>query len=187
MNLATAYKVFTASVSSGLLLIAASTPARAQLITNPKMATLHATVTVTGGVNFTGAYDTRIMVPTCADVARGGTRPPGNYGGPVFEVPVPMPPRGSPYGPVGGGHTFSTDVAAFPYHGPGSYTAKNLTATQMDADTPLETQETHIFAFPDNIGTLTVNADASGSFQFNGLQDPGSVKISGQVTWTCSS
>jgi hypothetical protein len=57
----------------------------------------------------------------------------------------------------------------------------------MDADTPLETQETHIFAFPDNIGTLTVNADASGSFQFNGLQDPGSVKISGQVTWTCSS
>jgi hypothetical protein len=57
MNLATAYKVFTASVSSGLLLIAASTPARAQLITNPKMATLHATVTVTGGVNFTGSLE----------------------------------------------------------------------------------------------------------------------------------
>ena len=97
-----------------------------------------------------------------------------------------MAARGSSYGSVGGGHTFSTDVTAFPYHGPGSYTGKNLTATQLDADTPPESQETHIFAFPDNIGTLTVNADGSGSFQFNGLQDPGSVKVSGQVTWTCS-
>jgi hypothetical protein len=43
-----------------------------------------------------------------------------------------------------------------------------------------------MFAFPDGIGTLTVNADASGSFKFNGLQDAGSVRISGQVVWTCS-
>jgi hypothetical protein len=56
----------------------------------------------------------------------------------------------------------------------------------MDVDTPPDSQDTHIFAFPTGIGTLIVRPDASGSFQFNGLQDPGSVKISGQVTWTCS-
>ena len=35
-------------------------------------------------------------------------------------------------------------------------------------------------------GTLIVKPDASGSFQFNGLQDPGSVRTSGQIVWTCS-
>ena len=35
------------------------------------------------------------------------------------------------------------------------------------------------------IGTLVVTADGSGSFQFTGWQDPGSVIISGRVTWTC--
>jgi hypothetical protein len=87
---------------------------------------------------------------------------------------------------VGGGHTFSTDAAAWPYHGPGTYTGSGLTATQMDVDTPPGSQDTHIFAFPTGVGTLIVKPDASGSFQFNGLQDPGSVTISGQVIWTCS-
>jgi hypothetical protein len=89
-------------------------------------------------------------------------------------------------GPVGGGHTFSTDAAAWPYHGPGTYTGSGLTATQMDVDTRPDDQETHIFAFPTGVGTLIVKPDASGSFQFNGLQDAGSVKISGRVVWTCS-
>ena len=47
-------------------------------------------------------------------------------------------------------------------------------------------QETHILAFPTGVGTLIVKPDASGSFQFNGLQDPGNVRISGQIVWTCS-
>jgi hypothetical protein len=56
----------------------------------------------------------------------------------------------------------------------------------MDADTPPDSQETHIFAFPTGVGTLIVKPDGSGSFQFSGLQDPGSVTISGSVVWTCS-
>jgi len=84
-----------------------------------------------------------------------------------------------------GGHTFATDASAFPYHGPGTYTGPGLSATQLDADTRPGDQETHIFAFPTNIGTLTVNPDASGSFQFSGLKDAGSVTISGSVTWSC--
>ena len=169
------------------LLVRATVPAQAPPNSNlPKMAVLHTTVTVTGGVSFTGSYDTRLMVPTCADVAKSGTRPPGSSRGAVFEVPIPAPQAGGSYGSVGGGHTFSTDVAAWTYHGPGTYTGTSLTATQMDADTPPNSEDTHIFAFPTGIGTLTVKPDASGSFQFNGLEDPGSVKISGQVVWTCS-
>jgi hypothetical protein len=151
-----------------------------------KTAVLHATVTITGGVSFTGSYDNRLMVSTCAEVASSGTSLPGRSGGgPTFALPVPMPRGGDP-GSVGGGHTFGTDVAAWRYHGPGTYTASDLTATQLDADTKPGDQETHIFAFPTAIGTLIVKPDASGSFQFNGLQDAGSVKISGQVNWTCS-
>jgi hypothetical protein len=135
---------------------------------------------------FTGTYDDRLVAPTCADVAKNGTSAPGSYGGATFNVPDPPNNTSGMGGPVGGGHTFSSDVAASPYHGPGTYTGSGLTATQMDVDTLPGNQETHVFAFPTGIGTLIVKPDASGSFQFNGLEDPGSVRISGQVVWTCS-
>jgi hypothetical protein len=170
-----------ASALTVALLVSAQVPAQG----TPKMSVLHTTVTITGGLSFNGSYDNRLAVPTCADVAKNGTNPPGRSGGAIFAVPIPMSAGGNP-GTVGGGHTFSTDVAAWRYHGPGTYTGADLTATQMDADTRPDDQETHIFAFPTGIGTLIVKPDASGSFQFNGLQDPGSVKISGQVVWTCS-
>jgi len=170
-----------------VLLVAAAVPGQGTSQGNaPKLAVLHATVTITGGVHFTGTYDQRLPVQTCAAVARGGTGQRDGLGKPMFYVPIPaQPPSGDP-GPVGGGHNFSTDAAAEPYHGPGTYTGSGLVATQMDADTPPGSQETHIFAFPTNIGTLIVNPDASGSFTFGPLQDPGSVMISGRVVWTCS-
>jgi hypothetical protein len=56
----------------------------------------------------------------------------------------------------------------------------------MRVDTPPGSEDTHIFARSAEIGTLVVTADGSGSFQFTGWQDPGSVTISGQVTWTCA-
>ena len=189
MDLAIVRKVLTGAASAVVvvLLVSATVPALGTPDTNlPKMAVLHATVTITGGLAFTGSFDDRLPVRTCADVAKGGTGVPGSYGGPTFNVPVPPPNPGGNPGSVGGGHTFSTDVAAWPYHGPGTYTGSGLTATQMDVDTRPDDQETHIFAFPTGVGTLIVNPDASGSFQFNGLQDPGSVRISGQVIWTCS-
>jgi len=161
--------------------------ASAQSQALPHQAVLHATVTVTGGVNFTGTYDALMPVGTCFEVAKNGTGRPGQYGGPVFYVPIPpQKPDGSAGAVSGGRHTFSTDAAAAPYRGPGTYTGKQLSATQLDADNPPNNQETHIFAFPDAIGTLKVNADASGSFQFQGLQDAGSVHVSGQVLWTCT-
>jgi hypothetical protein len=187
--LATVRKLWTGGITalSSILLLWATVSAQGPPDSNlPKTAVLHATVTITGGVSFTGGYDTRLMVPTCADVAKSGTRPPGSSRGAVFQVPIPPPIGGGSYGSVGGGHTFSTDVAAWTYHGPGTYVGSSLTATQMDADTPPNSEETHIFAFPTGVGTLIVKPDASGSFQFDGLQDPGSVKISGKVVWTCS-
>lgn len=166
-----------------LLSMSATVPAPATQYTgSAKTAVLHATVTITGGVTFTGSFDTRLPVATCADVAKGGTRAPGSYGGPTFLVPIPQNDGST----VGGGHNFSTDAAVSRYHGPGTYTGAQLTATQMAADLRPNDQETHMFAFPTGIGTLTVNPDASGSFQFSGLEDAGSVKISGQVVWTCS-
>jgi hypothetical protein len=104
----------------------------------------------------------------------------------MFNVPVPPSNSAGDPGPVGGGHTFATDAAAWPFHGPGTYTGSGLIGTQMDVDTKPDDQETHVFAFPTGVGTLIVKPVASGSFEFNGLQDPGSVKISGEIVWTCS-
>jgi hypothetical protein len=148
-----------------------------------KGAILHASVAISGGISFTGSFDDPLIVPTCADVAKGGTNLPGSSGGATFAVPIPPGSGGDP-GPVGG-HTFATDAAAFPYHGPGTYTGSGLNATSMEVDTRPGDQETHIFAFPTGIGTLIVNPDASGSFQFSNLEDPGSVRISGKVIWSC--
>jgi hypothetical protein len=182
-------KVWPAAAWAAVVVLLASltVPARGTPDANsPRTAVLHATVTISGGLAFTGAYDDRLPVRTCADVAKGGTGQSGGTGGAMFYVPIPPPNPGGYPGSVGGGHTFSTDVAAGPYHGPGTYTGSGLSATQMDVDTPPGSQDTHIFAFPTGVGTLVVNPDASGSFRFEGLQDPGSVTISGQVIWTCS-
>ncbi len=186
MNNAIVRKVLAAGAATAIVALLVSATIRKRRGTTRRVAKLHATVTITGGVTFTGSYDQRLAVATCADVAKGGTNRPGSAGGPVFYVPVPPQSPGGNPGPVGGGHNFSTDAAAAPYHGPGTYTGSGLSATQMDADTRPDDQETHIFAFPTSVGTLIVNPDGSGSFQFSGLQDAGSVTISGQVTWTCS-
>ena len=188
MDLAIVRIVLRGGVSTvvAVLLVSAAVPTQVAANPNqPKTAVLHATVTITGGLSFTGSYDDRLPVATCADVAKRGTGAPSSSGGATFNVPEPPEVAGNP-GSVGGGHTFSTDVAAYPYRGPGAYTGSGLTATQMDVDTRPDDQETHIFAFPTGIGTLIVKPDASGSFEFNGLQDAGSVKISGRVVWSCS-
>lgn len=170
-----------------ILVVGLVGPARVPAQSGPKMAVLHATVTITGGVAFSGSYDARLSVRTCADVAKGGTGQTDVVSGRAsFYVPIPAQGPGGNPGPVGGGHSFSTDAAAFPYRGPGTYTGAQLNATQLDADTRPDDQETHVFAFPTGIGTLIVNPDASGSFEFNGLEDAGSAKISGRVVWSCS-
>lgn len=183
MDLAILGKACPAAAAVALLAFA-TVPARGT--PDAKTAVLHATVSISGGLSFTGAYDARLDVRTCAEVARGGTGQHDGLGKPMFYVPIPAQTPGGDPGPVGGGHNFSTDAAAEPYHGPGAYTGSGLAATQMDADTPPGSQDTHIFAFPAEIGALVVNPDASGSFTFGPLQDPGGVLISGQVTWTCS-
>jgi hypothetical protein len=152
---------------------------------NATMAVLHATVSITGGLTVTGAFDDPLPVATCAEVATRGTMRPSPDGfAPLFNVPEPPEVRGNP-GSVGGGHTFSSDVSAT-YRGPGTYTGRQLNATQMRVDTPIGSEDTRIFAHPDTIGTMVVKPDASGAFQFSGWQDPGSVTISGQVIWTCA-
>ena len=172
------------SASTAARGLAAGQPATSRGASGATMAVLHATVSISGGLTATGAFDDPLPVATCAEVAAGGTmRPPRDGSAPLFNLPEPPEVRGNP-GSVGGGHTFSSDVSAT-YRGPGTYTGRQLNATQMRVDTPVGSEDTHIFAHPDNIGTLTVKPDGSGSFQFTGWQDPGSVTISGQVTWTC--
>ena len=185
MDLAILRKVGPAAALAVAVVLIVSATVAARGAPDYKTAVLHATVTISGGLAFTGAYDDRLPVQTCAGVAKGGTGQHDGMGKAMFYVPIPLGKGGDP-GPVGGGHNFSTDAAAGPYHGPGAYTGSGLSATQMDADTPPGSQDTHIFAFPTNIGTMVINPDASGSFKFGPLQDPGSVLISGQVTWTCT-
>jgi hypothetical protein len=185
MELAIVRKVLTVGTLTVAVVLLGSATAPAQ--GTPKLAVLHATVTITGGLAFTGSYDARLPVRTCADVAKGGTGQVDVVtGGASFYVPIPPPNPGGNPGSVGGGHNFSTDAAAWPYRGPGTYTGKGVNGTELEADMRPDDQETHVFAFPTGIGTLIVNSDASGSFEFSGLEDAGSVKISGRVIWTCS-
>jgi hypothetical protein len=147
-------------------------------------AVLHAKLTVTGGLGVTGSYDDQLTLPTCADVAAHGTTPQDLTNGDLFYVPTPPASGGNP-GSVGGANSFTTDVAAT-YKGPGSYSGNQLNGTQIWVDPIAGDEETHNFAPVAGLGEMTVNADASGSYQFSGWQDPGSVTISGSVTWTCS-
>jgi hypothetical protein len=187
VNLAIVRKALTGAAPTVVLLMSACGPAQEGPNSNlGKTAVLHATITITGGVAFTGSFDNRLAVPTCADVAKGGTIPPGSPRGAIFAVPVPNTNATGNNGSVGGGHTYQTDAFAWPYNGPATYTGKSMHATSLSADRPPNTQDTHVFGYPFGVGTLIVNPDASGSFQFNGLKDVGSVMISGQITWTCS-
>ena len=61
-----------------------------------------------------------------------------------------------------------------------------MTATQILVDPPAGNEETGNFAPTADVGTVIVKADGSGSYQFAAWEDPGSVIISGQVTWTCT-
>jgi hypothetical protein len=147
-------------------------------------AVLHARLTVTGGLGVTGSYDDRLTVPTCADVAAHGSNPQDLNNGDLFYVPTP-PTSGGAAGSVGGSNSFTTDVAAT-YKGPGSYSGSQLNGTQIWVNPIAGDEETHNFAPVAGLGSMTVDADASGSYDFSGWQDPGSVTISGTVTWTCS-
>ena len=147
-------------------------------------AVLHAKLVVTGGLGVTGSYNDQLTVPTCADVAAHGTNPQDLNNGDLFYVPTP-PLGGGVTGSVGGSNSFATDVAAT-YKGPGGYSGGQMNGTQMWVDPIAGDQETHNFAPVAGLGSMTVNADASGSYDFSGWQDPGSVTISGTVTWTCS-
>ncbi|MGA2537754.1 MAG: hypothetical protein ABSF53_17175 [Terracidiphilus sp.] len=187
LDFAIVRKVFTRGASALILFVLACGPAQVAHSANPPGITmLHATITVSGGVSFTASFDHGMRVPTCADVAKSGTIPPDTPRGSIFEIPVPNTNRTGNASSVGGGHTYATDAFAWPYHGPGSYTGKSLHGTSLSADPPSGSTELHIFGYPTDVGTLIVNPDGSGSFQFVGLQDAAKVTISGKITWTCS-
>ena len=187
MDHAKVVRVLMAGGWAVALLAPATVPAMGTpSVYSPYGAVLHATVSVSGGITFTGSFDDPLPIKTCADAVKHGTIIPGSGGVQEFLVPSPpQTPDGNP-GPVSSGHTFETDAGVMPYHGPGIYTGSALNATQMEVDKPPSSEERGVFAFPTGIGTMIINSDASGSFEFNQLQDPNDVRISGKVTWTCS-
>jgi len=85
------------------------------------------------------------------------------------------------------GEPFALEAGIAAYHGPGVYTSAafgepgttTLTVDQSSSQSP--------FA-PVGAGaseTATINDDGSGSFTFNGWQDPGMRSESGVMSWTC--
>jgi hypothetical protein len=182
-----------AATSPGGIAAPGSQPAQPTGASGPPTAVLHATVAITGGKQVAGSYDTSMPtgVITCADVAANGTgeRLAGQQ--PSFNVPEP-PSTGGNAGSVGGGHTFGTDAsvsagAGGSYPGPGTYSGSGVTATQILVDPPAGSEDTGIFApTTGDLGTIIVNGNGSGSYQFSAWEDPGGVTISGEVTWTCA-
>src|SRR5208282_1148073 len=120
MDLAVVRKILAVGTWSAVLVLLMPATVSPQGTTGtdaPKTAALHATITITGGLSFTGSYDDRQTAVTCDDLAKSGTGTPGVSEVQTFYVPVPpLNPDGRP-GPVGGGHAFATDDGAWPFNG----------------------------------------------------------------------
>jgi hypothetical protein len=153
---------------------------------------LHAKLTVTGDLAFTGVFDEPVGVASCAEVGAHGTRDLSESTDPAADAfyGTPSPPQGADgsYGSVGGGHTYDGGISIATYTGPGTFTGDALGGGLDEAfiDAQVDDQDTHNFQGDPASATAITKADGSGSLVFTDWQDANSTTVSGTLTWTCS-
>jgi hypothetical protein len=87
--------------------------------------------------------------------------------------------------PVGDGLGDDAYVSGFSFEhwrGPGTYQVSAGTASDFSSDATLVVRKVK---YTPGTGSVTVNADGSGSFSFRGFRDSAGHMVSADGTWTC--
>jgi len=125
-----------------------------------------ATLTVTGAVKFTLTFTQSLSVlPACSEIAKTG------FTGKTWSIPQPNT------------QDSKLNWNVEPYTGPGAYSDTKTFGNSVELTGPKGDQYDQVDS---SSGSVTVNADGSGSATFQNLQDSLSKAVSGSETWTCS-
>jgi hypothetical protein len=127
-----------------------------------------ATLTVTGEVKFTVTFTQSLSVlPACSVLAKTG------FSSNTWSIPQPNTKDSN----------LNWNVQ--PYTGPGTYSDPTTFGDSVDLNGPKGEQydQDNANSF---VGSVTVNADGSGSATFKDLQDSDGNAVNGSETWTCS-
>jgi hypothetical protein len=125
-----------------------------------------ATLTVTGAVKFTLTFTQPLSVlPVCSEIAKIG------FTGKTWSIPQPNT------------QDSKLNWNVQPYNGPGTYSDTKTFGNSVQLTGPKGDEYDQVDS---SVGSVTVNADGSGSATFQNLQDSLSKAVSGSETWTCS-
>ena len=125
-----------------------------------------ATLTVTGAVKFTVTFTQPLSaLPACSSLAKTG------FSSNTWSIPQPVTLDSS----------LNWNVE--PYTGPGTYSDPTTFQNSVELTGPKGDQYDQVDS---SVGSVTVNADGSGSATFKDLEDSDAKAVSGSETWTCS-
>jgi hypothetical protein len=153
-------------------------------------ALLHVVFQLHGAAERSGRYDALIqLASTCQQLSSGGTA--AQTGGtPQFEVAFPEGVNGIATSNVSAALTtppIDGFLRAQPYHGPGTYSGSQIASGGEVTIDPNAVSPAIYHAIRTNPGSVTVNADGSGSASWSGWLDlDTNATVSGRITWTCS-
>ena len=165
----TAAPATNGSAPAGSTNMAGSASQAANATTGPVSGGSHqftATLTVTGAVKFTLTFTQPLSaLPACSEIAKTG------FTGNTWSIPQPNT------------QDSKLNWNVQPYTGPGAYSDSKTFENSVELTGPKGDQYDQVDS---SAGSVTVNADGSGSATFQNLQDSLSNAVSGSETWTCS-
>ena len=125
-----------------------------------------ATLTVTGAVKFTLTFtDSLSVLPACSALAKTG------FSSNTWSIPQPNT------------QDSKLNWNVQPYTGSGTYSDPATFGNSVELTGPKGDEYDQVDS---SVGSVTVNADGSGSATFQNLQDSNEKAVSGSETWTCS-
>ena len=125
-----------------------------------------ATLTVTGAVKFTLSFTQSLSVlPACSALAKTG------FSSNTWSIPQPNT------------QDSKLNWNVQPYTGPGTYSDTSTFGNSVELTGPKGDEYDQVDS---SVGSVTVNADGSGSATFKDLEDSDAKAVSGSETWTCS-
>jgi hypothetical protein len=125
-----------------------------------------ATLTVSGAVKFTLSFTQPLSVlPACSEIAKTG------FTDKTWSIPQPNT------------QDSKLNWNVQPYTGPGTYSDPTTFGNSIELTGPKGDEYDQVDS---SVGSVTVNADGSGSATFQNLRDSDEKAVSGSETWTCS-
>ena len=125
-----------------------------------------ATLTVSGAIKMTLTFtDSLSALPACSEIAKTG------FTDKTWSIPQPNT------------QDSKLNWNVQPYTGSGTYSDPATFGNSVELTGPKGDEYDQVDS---SVGSVTVNADGSGSATFKNLQDSDEKAVSGSETWTCS-